>query len=102
MRGLQFHDVRVLQSDLGFVDYHRRSTRELINRRREREREFREYVLHHERERASIINLPSIRNRCQKIGALKGKIGHRLRNYRFSRNSDLIYALLRCICLYGK
>lgn len=37
MRGLQFHDVRVLQSDLGFVDYHRRSTRELINRRRERE-----------------------------------------------------------------
>lgn len=35
MRGLQFRDVRVLQSDLGFVDYHHRSTLGLINRRRE-------------------------------------------------------------------
>lgn len=32
-RGLQFCDVRILQSDLEFVDYHRRSTRELIKRR---------------------------------------------------------------------
>lgn len=37
--GLQFHDVRVLQSDLEFVDYHHRSTGGLIKRRRERERE---------------------------------------------------------------
>lgn len=34
-RGLQFCDVRVLQSDLEFVDYHRRSTRELMKRRGE-------------------------------------------------------------------
>ena len=35
-RGLQFRDVHVLQSDLEFVDYHRRSTRGLIKRRGER------------------------------------------------------------------
>lgn len=66
MGGLQFRDVRVQQSDLEFVDYHRRSTRGLIKRPRV-------YVLR----RASKILRPELKEMPEigaKLCALKRKL----------------------------